>query len=268
MNSVTRQSGFTLIEIAIVLLVVAILLGYTVAMLPVQQELKQYRHANAEMDSIIEHLIAFAQVNGRLPCPDTSGNVNTAGAGVLDGVEDSDDLVDNVTGNTGADGLVDNCKAFFGFLPGRTLGINGKYDDAGRLIDPWGTGYLYAVSAVDAGDGNLDLVTGNGIREEGLAAVIPDLRVCSNSAGAGNQTACGAGEEVIRDVAVIIISLGKDFTLPASSGIQGENVDDFHVGTNDKVYIFSPRRDDYDDVVKWIPRSLLFSRMLAADQLP
>ena len=36
--------------------------GYSVAMLPVQQELKQYRHADREMDSIIEHLIGFAQV--------------------------------------------------------------------------------------------------------------------------------------------------------------------------------------------------------------
>ena len=34
-----NQSGFTLVEIAIVLLIVAILLGYTVAMFPRQQEL-------------------------------------------------------------------------------------------------------------------------------------------------------------------------------------------------------------------------------------
>ena len=60
-----RQSGFTLIEIAIVLLIVVIILGYTVAMFPIQQELKQYRKAEADMNSIIEHLIAFAQVNGR-----------------------------------------------------------------------------------------------------------------------------------------------------------------------------------------------------------
>ena len=38
-----NQTGFTLIEIAIVLLIVTILLGYTVALFPRQQELKQYR---------------------------------------------------------------------------------------------------------------------------------------------------------------------------------------------------------------------------------
>jgi prepilin-type N-terminal cleavage/methylation domain-containing protein len=37
------ESGFTLVEIAIVLLVVAVLLGYTVALFPKQQELKKYR---------------------------------------------------------------------------------------------------------------------------------------------------------------------------------------------------------------------------------
>ena len=67
--SSTRQSGFTLVEIAIVLLIVTILLGYTVALFPRQQELKQYRAVEKEMDELIEAIIGFAQVNGRLPCP-------------------------------------------------------------------------------------------------------------------------------------------------------------------------------------------------------
>ena len=40
------NAGFTLVEIAIVLLIVTILLGYTVALFPRQQELKQYRALN------------------------------------------------------------------------------------------------------------------------------------------------------------------------------------------------------------------------------
>jgi len=70
-----KNSGFTLIEIAIVLIIVTILLGYTMAMVPVQQDLKQYRQADIEMNRIIESLYAFSQVNGYLPCPawDTTG---------------------------------------------------------------------------------------------------------------------------------------------------------------------------------------------------
>jgi prepilin-type N-terminal cleavage/methylation domain-containing protein len=274
MNMKPSQSGFTLVEIAIVLLIVTILLGYSVAMFPLQQELKQYRHVGAEMDSITQHLIAFAQVNGRLPCPDTGGDVNATGtAGVVDGREDTDDLVNNTTGVAGADGLVDNCKAFFGFLPARTLGINGKFNAAGILIDPWDSGYGYAISQFDAGDGNVDLVTANGIRIEGMANVIPDLFICDDSDELGDDLNCTTvtGNEVIGTnggVAAVIISLGKDFAIPATSNIQAENIDNFDAGTADKVYIFAPRRDDYDDVVRWLSTNLLFSKMIEADQLP
>ena len=71
-----RQNGFTLIEIAIVLLIVTILLGYTVALFPRQQELKQYRDVDRKMDEVIAAIVGFAQVNGRLPClaiPNSAG---------------------------------------------------------------------------------------------------------------------------------------------------------------------------------------------------
>lgn len=248
------QAGFTLIEIAIVLLIIGVLLGYTVALVPVQQELKQYRQVEAEMDSVIAHLTAFAQVNGRLPCPDTS-----AGAGTIDGLEDA---------------LANDCEAFFGFLPGRTLGINGKYNAAGVLIDPWGSGYGYAVSDFDVGaDGIIELVSANGIRNAGIAAVQPNLFVCDDSPVLGNQLDCtaAASNEVVGtngEVAAVIISLGKDFEIPATSNIQAENLDNFNDGTLDKVYIFTSRRDDYDDIVKWLSTNLLFSKMIEADQLP
>ncbi|MDH3759914.1 MAG: type II secretion system GspH family protein [Gammaproteobacteria bacterium] len=249
-----QQRGFTLVEIAIVLLIVTVLLGYSVAMFPMQQELKQYRHVNSEMESIIEHLIAFAQVSGRLPCPDTSTD-NVLPANSIDGEEDRD--------GTNA------CEAYFGFLPAETLGINGKYDDAGVLVDPWSQRYGYAVSEVDVG-GDKVLVTPNGVRAAGIAGVTPDLFVCSDSNILGNHADCTAAgsNQVVGNVAAVVISLGKDYELPASSNIQAENADDFHDGTNDKVYIFTGRRDDYDDVVKWVSTNLLFSRMIAAEQLP
>jgi len=252
------QAGFTLIEIAIVLLIVTILLGYTVAMFPIQQDLKKYRQVDREMDEIIEHLIAFAQVNGRLPCPDTSADA-VAPVNTIDGEEDRAGTND--------------CEAFFGFLPGRTLGINGDYDAAGVLLDPWGSGYGYAVSDIDNGGADKILVTVNGIRNESMALVIPDLFLCEdNTTALGDDTDCTAGgansPEVAANVPVVVISLGKDAVLPASSNIQAENVDDFNNGLNDKVYIAAPHRDDYDDEVRWISTNLLYSRMIAAEQLP
>lgn len=259
------QQGFTIIEIAIVLVVVTVLLGYTVAMFPIQQELKQYRKADSEMDRILEHLLAFAQVNGRLPCPDTSGFV-IAPAGVVDGLEDRQGIND--------------CKAFFGWLPARTLGMNGDYNAAGNLIDPWGQGYGYAVSGVNVNvsgtNVDFDLVTPNGIRDEGAFNVQADLFVCNDSATLGVDTDCspaGANSTVVvGNVAVVIISLGKDFTFAGMSNIQTENVDDFHNGRIDKVYVAAGRSDannaQYDDIVKWLSTNVLFSKMIEADQLP
>ncbi len=270
-----KQHGFTLIEIAIVLLVVTILLGYTVAMFPVQQELKQYREANREMNLIIESLIGFAQVNGRLPCPDTIAG----GSGSVDGLEDTDDAFVNLTGLPGTDNIVDGCKAYFGYLPAGTLGLNGNIKADGTLLDPWGNSYRYAVSDVNADSDSvpttavaIDLVSPSGIREEGLSAVKPDLFICSDSPVVGNHTNCPAGTtQVAGNVAAVIISTGKDRNKVASN-IQAENTDNFDDGTLDKVYISSTRSNaagaEYDDIVKWISPNILFSKMIEADQLP
>ena len=270
------QSGFTLIEIAIVLLIVGILLGYTVALLPVQKELSRYRDVEKDMDRIVDALIGFAQVQGRLPCPDISGGA------AYDGRENTDDVADNVTGALlpGGDGITDSCEGYFGFLPKVTLGLNGPANATNNLLDPWGQRYGYAISDINAGaDSLVDLVTTNGIRREGLNAMIanpPDLNICDSSPGAGNNLTCPAANTVIANVAVVIISLGKDYRIDAlgnaSSAIQTENIDDFDDGTNDKVYVSSTRSEatgaEYDDVIRWISPSHLFANMIAAEQLP
>ena len=274
------QDGFTIIEVAIVLLVVAFILGYTVALFPIQQELKQYRATEDEMDNIIDELLGYAQVNGRLPCPDTG----------TDGLEDTVDVLNNVTGAGVGDGIVDGCAGYFGFLPSATLGMEGDINATGQLQDPWGSVYGYAVSNINAdADVNpltaaaIDLVSPNGIRDEGITAYSlltappgtpPDLFVCDDSNTVGNDLTCGdvTGNLVAGNVAVVIVSLGKNFDLVVSSNIQRENFDDFNVGTNDKVYVSATRSDaanaEFDDVVKWISPNRLFSKMIEADQLP
>ena len=103
-NTRINQAGFTLLEITIVVVIVSILLGFTVALIPKQQELRRYKEADREMDKIIDTLIGFAQVNGRLPCP-----ASIASAGV-------EDLIVLDLPNT-------NCNNYGGFVPVNTLGI-------------------------------------------------------------------------------------------------------------------------------------------------
>jgi len=280
------QQGFTLIEISIVLLIVAILLGYSVALFPVQQELKQYRKLDRDMDAIVAHLIGFAQVNGRLPCPDSDGDINSLGAGVIDGQEDTDDVIVNATGVLGVDGLIDDCKGFSGFLPAGTLGLTGNIDSSNRLLDPWGQPYRYHVSNFNRNDTGggvdldattgaaIDLVSPDGIGEEGLSNVVPNLFICDDSdnfSAADTTCASVSATDIVTDAAVVIISTGKDIGQVASN-IQSENLDDFPDGISDFVYVFSTRSDvagaEYDDRVRWISPNLLYSKMIEAGQLP
>ncbi len=282
MDKIRHQTGFTLVEIAIVVLIVSILLGYTVAMVPVQQELKQYRQVERDLDKIVEHIIGFAQVNGRLPCPDTTGDVNGEGVGVADGAEDTDDWLNNLTGAAlpGGDGDQDSCKSFYGWLPTRTLGITGNIDaNNGTMLDPWGQPYRYHVADVDAGNAfGSDLVTPGNMRAEGVANLTGNLSVCANSnnpsAADADCTVLAGGPAILVDNAMVVIySSGKDQAGAAfASNIQNENRDGFHNGQNDLVYTFTTRSDvdnnEYDDKIRWISPNVLISRMIQAEQLP
>jgi prepilin-type N-terminal cleavage/methylation domain-containing protein len=294
------HKGFTLIEIAIVLLIVSIILGYTVAMVPVQQELKQYREAEAEMDRIVESLYAFAEVNGYLPCPAWSNDIaNPTPTQTSNGFECRDG------GDASAcdqrpptDG---NCEHFFGFLPGKTLGLEGRYSSVNKLLlDPWGMPYRYQVTNSDGGVGLLteDFVTPGAMKQEQIANLRPDLVICSvdpSATSAGTDDECLNAAQVIfgaynsnactgTDVdcaPAVVLSTGKDAKndlaeLQANNWVQRENLDN---SINDRVFVKTSRVEqgtedaggnalEYDDVVRWVSPNILYSRMIKAGQLP
>jgi hypothetical protein len=120
----------------------------------------------------------------------------------------------------------------------------------------------------------VDLVSPDGIGEEGLSNVNPNLVICNDSDNfSATDINCAAvsANNVVTNVAVVVISTGKDIGLVASN-IQAENQDDFNDGTNDFVYTFSTNSDvsgaEYDDRVRWISTNVLYSKMIEAGQLP
>jgi prepilin-type N-terminal cleavage/methylation domain-containing protein len=62
--------GFTLVEMAVVLVIIGLLLGGLLAPLSVQMETDRRKETQATLRAISEALIGYAQVNRRLPCPD------------------------------------------------------------------------------------------------------------------------------------------------------------------------------------------------------
>ena len=266
------QTGFTLIEIAIVLLIVSIILGYTVAMVPIQQELKQYRSAEKEIDGIIESLYAFARVNGYLPCPAVlAGPANSNGFECRDnpGFPAICDAPANWNSQT------HDCGSFVGLVPGKTLGLEGDYDENGLLVDPWGNPYRYQVTESDF-TGGLGVVGGDFVLQGDMQAVTmqnlsPDLYVCNTDPSFGGlpegDTTCGgAANEIAQLVPAVVLSEGKP---GINSSTQAENLDN---GPADTVFVKTPFSDSgndaFNDIIKWIAPNVLYSRMIDGGQLP
>lgn len=84
-----HQSGFTWIELAVAIFVIALLLGNILVPLAAQVGTRQVAETQKTMDEIRDALLGFAATNGYLPCPDLQ-----SGAGANDGTED----IDAVTG--------------------------------------------------------------------------------------------------------------------------------------------------------------------------
>lgn len=268
------QTGFTLIEIAIVLIIVSLLLGYTIALLPKQQELKQYRAVQQEMDEVIAAIIGFAQVNGRLPCPSIPASA---------GMEDYDAI------------NKDGCENYGGFVAVNTLGLMGRLNEDSLLQDPWGNPYRYYVTNSDFNAGGLsDFTTPGEMRTVGL--VDSDVNgyidldgqylIC-DSAGTSNDDLCtGAGVVFGRPngaggpyagAPFVLISHGKNWA-EVATGDELENMGATNLGGYLIKNVAAPettfvRRttglaDDFDDIVKWVSPNMLFSKMIEADQLP
>ena len=281
------QKGFTLIEIAIVLLIVTILLGYTVALFPRQQELKQYRDVDRKMDEVIAAIVGFAQINGRLPCPAIPNS-----AGVEDG------------------GGVFECANFGGFVPVNTLGIAGRLNADSLLLDPWGNPYRYYVSSSDFDDGGGvgDFVVNGEMQQVGLVSTVapyldldgqfiicdlgdatlndicdaPAVEVFGNAFGAGGpypgapfvlishgknwNEGAAAGDELVNMGATLTTA----FVPPIPNGPTGSPylLKDESAGETTFVRRTTGFGDDFDDVVKWVSPNILFSKMIEAGQLP
>ena len=61
--------GFTLIEMAVAMFIIALLLGSILVPLQTQIESRNFESTQRMLDQAREAIIGFAAANGRLPCP-------------------------------------------------------------------------------------------------------------------------------------------------------------------------------------------------------
>lgn len=240
----SAQRGFTLIELAIVLVIVTILIGGLAMPLSAQIQARRIAETKKTLEEAREAIIGYAmthQTSGSpprpyLPCPDSDG----------DGREDR-------PGN--------ECTKQSGWFPWVTLGAAAQ--------DAWGNRLRYTVHA--------DLSSKTNGFPNGSASV----------PGAWNQV-CSEENcpvvDVAADVPVVLVSYGangrgaRNVNLPPGSptpapppGTSAKEIDNLDA---DRYYVSRPpskpgdAAGEFDDLVVWLPFSVLINRVCPAGGCP
>ena len=181
-----NQKGFSILEVAVVLVILGLLIGSIITPLSAQRESRQRALAEQDLQEIKQALLGFALVNGRLPCP---ADTNT------DGLEDANGSGDCLEAN--------------GYVPNVTLGLSGQVTTGNLLADPWNTAYRYSLTGVNSWEYAKNL---------SIDGTTPDLQVCSS-------TACTAATTLTSSAVAVVFSMAKFGSPNASSSLETENTD-------------------------------------------
>lgn len=256
---VKTTAGFTLVEMAVVLAIVALLLGGLIVPLSAQFDLQKIKETRKALDDVKEALLGFAIANGRLPCPASSTS---------NGQESF--ATSPIAGNA-ANGI---CSNFFnGFVPAATLGIT-PIDAQGFMLDGWNNRIRYAVSNTTVATIANPFTSTSGMRNATMGSIASAnmLYVCASASGI-TATNCGTALMLTNQAPALVYSTGKN------GGWGGTGLDEAanpnpNSANNDAVFVShdiasaGAANGEFDDIVTWLSIGTMFSRMLTAGQLP
>lgn len=237
-----NKRGFSLIELAIALVVLGILFSLSLPSLGWQREQQQYGETRQLLAAAEEALLGFAAIYGRLPRPAASFS-----NGEEKSVECSNDA------------------ACTGFLPWQTLGT--------RSTDAWGKLLRYSVTPaftrqLAAGEKSFDL-TSSGSKKIQTRDASGALVYLVGGSDSCSKTPCA--------LAVIYSSGRNNWGTLADGTALGNaasgNVDESSNNAADKLFISRPpgkaaAGGEFDDLVTWLPLTIFTSRMVSAGRLP
>ncbi len=248
-----KQHGFTLAEVAVVVLIVGLLLGGLLGTYSTQIDLSKTAETKKTLETARDALIGFAAANGRLPCPAT---VNPPHATTSNGVEAPLGGGACTVSGGGMPGL--------GFFPAATLALT-PTDSQGYLIDSWGNRIRYAVT--NSGTPPAEFTTQGQIRTKLIDGdpntPSPDLRICTTSTGASSTTCSGTSTTLTTSAVAVIFSTGKNGATGGTGADESKNLD------NDRVFIShepapsGATNGEFDDILIWLSPSILYNRILS-----
>ena len=253
-----HERGFSLAEIAVVMVIVGLLIGGLLAPLSAQMEQRNYADTQKRLESATELLLGFAIANGRLPCPassSSSGDESPSGGGTCTNYYD-------------------------GFLPAKVLGMQ-PVDPSGYAVDAFNNRIRYVLAQTfKTGTGCAGSLpafsSSTNVKSNGLQCLPGDLRVCSSSQFSGfSGTACDTGAGPDNDlvgantVVAIVFSMGKN-----SATSDATRTDELANTDANATFVYhtpaptGATGGEYDDQMVWISAGLLYGRMVSAGVLP
>ena len=238
------HAGFSLIEMAIVLFIIALLLGGLLPVVSSQMEQQRRNETRKLMAEVRDSLLGYVTANGRLPAP-ACGTIATGNANA--GVE----LVP-ASAALCASGIGD-----IAILPWATLGVS--------ETDAWGNRFTYRVTTLFAnvvapGTSSSFLLSSNGdmtIRESTIG--IPIATTIPVVVLSHGVNACGA---YMTSGTKIDDNAATPPPVFCNDNDQQEN------SNNDITIISRGTTATFDDIVIWISSNTLVNRMVTVNKLP
>lgn len=239
--------GFSLVEMAVVLVILGVLLSGLLTTLTAQQSAQRALESERLGLQVREALLGFAAINGRLPCPaDPALPESDPNAGL--------ERTPTAAGCTGGDR---------GSLPWATLGL--------PQLDAWSRRFTYNVSPLFARTVVVRPVSQYGCAIPPAAAPVrAAFALCTP--GTGSVASAAGGPALVADAPAVIVSHGANgfgARLPGGgiSPASGD-ADEQENADADALFVDRTPTSTYDDRVEWIAPPVLMSRMLQAGRLP
>jgi prepilin-type N-terminal cleavage/methylation domain-containing protein len=231
-----RDNGFSLVELAIVLVIVALLTSGLLLGISAQRNAAENIDAQRQLENIREALLGFAMANGRLPCP---ANPALTSADVTVGTEDRP----NTTSP---------CNRTYGVIPWVTLGL--------PETDPWGRRFTFFASSSFSGP----VATG------ALASF-----TLSTLGNANIKDTAGSGANIASGIPAVVISHGSNGLgawQPNGTqiiGAAGDELENANIETATiQIFVSRTPGNNFDDLVTWVAPGILMAKMVAAGRLP
>lgn len=231
------SSGFSLVEMAVVLIIVGLLIGGLTVPLTAQIDMRNINKTRESLASINDALIGYAVIHGHLPCPAISA----------------------ANGSESSRSASGDCNNRSGLLPWAELGID--------KLDAWGHLFRYSVTPLFSNNTTLPTLAANGdiiVKTRDTAGslinytntatnLIPAIVIShgKNAAGAFNND----GSQ-IADTALTNIDEDTNATSSTTFILREESNNTGVTG------------GEFDDLVSWISPNILLNRMIVAGKLP